>query len=183
MTAVRSNNLRLKNQRFTPSGFNDIGRKNYSFLQKLNSFLKLHNSWWHFLKTRKHKDDIRQFSGSQCNRCDGPHVFSGSQCNVMDHTCFISSILLFGNIFILNIFQFIFIFGRLSSLAPFVRTQYKPVLPDKPWISHPTLISTLRYRKTLNLDLYLFLSNCIILPTFLTIKVFNINVIKLMNRK
>ena len=40
MTAVRSNNLSLKNQRFTPSGFNDIGIKKLEFVAR-TQFLKI----------------------------------------------------------------------------------------------------------------------------------------------
>ena len=41
MNSVRSNNLFLKHQRFTPSGCKDIGIKNLSLWQKLNFFIFL----------------------------------------------------------------------------------------------------------------------------------------------
>ena len=40
MTAVRSNNRSLKNQRFTPSGFNDIRMKKLEFVANTQFLLK-----------------------------------------------------------------------------------------------------------------------------------------------
>ena len=41
MNTVRSNNLSLKNQRFTPSGFKDIWIRKFEFAAKKN----LNNGW------------------------------------------------------------------------------------------------------------------------------------------
>ena len=40
MNSVRSNNLSLKYQRFTPSGCNDVGIRKFDFVQEVSCFLR-----------------------------------------------------------------------------------------------------------------------------------------------